>query len=49
MMHVLKRSYKKLRDNTIGPQAKGLIALKKLNELLEDIKAIRSGNFVIVD
>ena len=45
-----KKCHSDLKEMRIGvDSSRGFIALRKLKEVIKDIEAIKSGNFILVD
>ena len=48
--NICKQCHSDLKEMKIGVSSgRGFIALPKLNELIEDIEALKTGNFIVVD
>jgi hypothetical protein len=48
--NICKQCHSDLKEMKIGVSSgRGFIALSKLNELIEDIEALKTGNFIVVD
>ena len=48
--NICKQCHSDLKEMKIGVSSgRGFIALPKLNELIEDIEALKTGNFIVID
>ena len=48
--NICKQCHSNLKEMKIGVSSgRGFIALSKLNELIEDIEALKTGNFIVID
>ena len=47
--NIFKKVHSDIKEMKIGVNSRGIIALPKLKELIEDIEALKTGNYILVE